>query len=54
MHVKCVDMIKDDNEPCKDGSNIFEFQDKVDVKVGSDAQKVVLKSDGPCFKTNSA
>ena len=46
-------MRKDDNEPCEDGSNIFEFQDKVDMKVGSDAQKVVLKSEGPCFKSTS-
>ena len=54
VHVKGVKARNDDNEPFENYTKLCECQDMVDVKVGSDAHNVVLKLEGPCFKSIAA
>ena len=53
VHVKGVDVRNDDKEPFENDTKLFECKNMVDIKVWSDAHKVVLKPDGPCFKSTS-
>ena len=52
-HVKGVDMRNDDKEPFENDTKLVECKNMVDIKLRSDAHKVVLKLDGPCFKSTS-
>ena len=53
VQVKDVDVRNDDKEPFENDTKLFECKNMGDIKVWSDAHKVVLKPDGTCFKSTS-